>query len=133
MKEKLITLKENLEKELKSATKEADILNIKSAYVGKKSEIQELLTNLKIMTLEEKREFGKLINETKNEMEQMINKFLDTINSKSNIDFDDTIDYQVEIGSLHPVTIVAKEVTDILKRPSPSSRASRPSRPLLRS
>ncbi len=116
MKEKLKLLKENLEKELKKATKEADILNIKSAYIGKKSEIQELLTNLKSMSIEEKREFGKAINETKNEMEQVINDALNNINKTANVNFDDTTDYPVETGSLHPVTIVAKEVTDILKR-----------------
>ena len=42
MEKDLEKLKQKLEEELKNATKEADILNIKSKYVGKKSEITEL-------------------------------------------------------------------------------------------
>ena len=33
-----------------------------------------------------------------------------------NIEFDETLPVKEEIGSLHPITIVSKEVTDILKR-----------------
>ena len=41
MKEKLEQLVLNLQEELKTALKEADILNIKSKYLGKKSELNE--------------------------------------------------------------------------------------------
>ena len=49
-------------------------------------------------------------------MESLVDKRILELDSKSNLDFDDTLDYELKIGSLHPVTIVAKEVTDILKR-----------------
>ena len=49
-------------------------------------------------------------------MEEKINNKIISLESKSNILFDDTVVYETPIGSLHPVTIVAKEVTDILKR-----------------
>ena len=116
MEEKLKELRDNLETELNKVAKEADILNLKSAYVGKKSEIQEILSGLKDMTVENKRKFGSLINNTKKEMEDLIDKAIDKVNNKSTINFDDTVMYNEPIGSLHPVTIVAKEVTDILKR-----------------
>lgn len=50
------------------------------------------------------------------EMETLVSERLIAIENKTNITFDDTLDYNIESGSLHPVTIVAKEVTDILKR-----------------
>ena len=116
MEEKLKKIKDNLEKELKSAVQEADILNIKSAFIGKKSEFQEILASLKDMTVEDKRKFGSLINNAKKEMEELVDKAISNLSNKSNISFDDTVMYDEPIGSLHPVTIVAKEVTDILKR-----------------
>ncbi len=116
MEKELESLIANLKKELKECTKEADILNVKSKYVGKKSRITEILGNLKNMTVEEKRKYGSLINNTKKEMESIIASSLESLESKANITFDDTLDYDIENGSLHPVTIVAKEVTDCLKK-----------------
>ena len=116
MEEKLKTIKENLVSELKDAKQEADILNIKSAYIGKKSEFQEILSSLKDMSVEDKRKYGSLINNTKKEMESIVDKAISDLSSKSTISFDDTVMYDENVGSLHPVTIVAKEVTDVLKR-----------------
>ena len=116
MEEKLKSIKEKLELELKKAMQEADILNIKSAYIGKKSEFQEILTSLKDMSVDDKRKYGSLINNAKKEMEELVEKAIKDLVNKSTIQFDDTIIYDEPIGSLHPVTIVAKEVTDILKR-----------------
>ena len=116
MEKELEELKISLKKELEKGQKEADILNIKSLYVGKKSRISELLTKLKDMSNEDKRKYGSLINNTKKELEELVNEALEKISSVSNVSFDDTVDYDVEVGSLHPITIVAKEVTDILKR-----------------
>lgn len=116
MEKELESLIASLKDELASCTKEADILNVKSKYVGKKSRITEILGNLKNMTVEEKRKYGSLINNTKKEMESIIASSLESLESKANITFDDTLDYDIESGSLHPVTIVAKEVTDCLKK-----------------
>lgn len=116
MEEKLQKIKEDLTKELSGALKEADVANIKAEYVGKKSEIQNLLASLKDMSVDDKRKYGSVINNTKKELEELVNKRLEELQNKTNVTFDDTIDYAVASGSLHPVTIVAKEVTDILKR-----------------
>ncbi len=116
MEKELESLKEALKKELESCSKEADILNVKSKYVGKKSRIAEIMAGLKDMSVDDKRKYGSVINNTKKEMEAMCNDANTLLESKSNVTFDDTVDYEIESGSLHPVTIVAKEVTDIMKR-----------------
>ena len=116
MEELLSKLKKDLETKLESAKKEADILNIKSEYVGKKSEISSILASLKDMSIEDKKKYGSLINNTKKEMESMINEKLENLGNDVEITFDDTLDYDIETGSLHPVTIIAHEITDILKR-----------------
>lgn len=116
MEENLKKLKEELTEKLSMATSEADVLNIKSSYVGKKSEIANILASLKDMSIEDKKKYGSLINNTKKEMEKLVGEKLEALENKANTHFDDTLDFEVKTGSLHPVTILAKEITDILKR-----------------
>ena len=65
MKEELKEIVSNALIEIKEATKEADLLNIKSKYLGKKSKISELMSKLKDMTIDEKKQFGSLFNKIK--------------------------------------------------------------------
>lgn len=116
MENELITLKKELEEKLNECQKEADVLNVKANYVGKKSRIAQILSGLKDMSVDEKRKYGSLINNTKKEMEEMANTRIISLESKSNISFDDSLEFDIPVGSLHPVTIVAKEITDILKK-----------------
>ena len=116
MKEELKEIVSNALIEIKEATKEADLLNIKSKYLGKKSKISELMSKLKDMTIDEKKQFGSLFNKIKKEFEEKINIKISEVNITKNIEFDETLPVKEELGSLHPITIVSKEVTDILKR-----------------
>lgn len=116
MQEKLLTIKNNMEEELKTCQKEADILNVKSKYLGKKSELSVVLSELKNMSIDEKRTYGSLINSTKKEMEELVATYIMNTENKDIQKFDDTVNFEMKCGSLHPITIVAKEVTDILKR-----------------
>lgn len=116
MNDKLTQLVNDLKSELVLAQKEADILNIKSKYLGKKSELNNQLSELKNLSNEEKKIQGPLLNQTKKMIEENINDRLEEINNQESFDFDDSLPVKVEKGSLHPITIVAKEVTDILKR-----------------
>lgn len=116
MKEELKEIVSNALIEIKEATKEADLLNIKSKYLGKKSKISELMSKLKDMTIDEKKQFGSLFNKIKKELEEKINIKISEVNITKIIEFDETLPVKEELGSLHPITIVSKEVTDILKR-----------------
>lgn len=116
MEEKIREIKASLDKELVTCSKEADLLNIKAKYLGKSSEFVGLMSNLKQMTNEEKKKYGQLLNETKKELEAIFDKKIDEINNAFDISFDTTLPSYESLGSLHPITIVAKEVTDILKR-----------------
>lgn len=116
MEEKLLKIKENLSVELNKCESTADVANVKASFIGKKSEFSDILSSLKDMSSEDKRKYGSLINTTKKELEELVTKRLEALENKVNIVFDDTLDYEIKTGSLHPVTIVAKEVTDIMKR-----------------
>lgn len=116
MKEELKDLVSSAITEIKKATKEAELLNIKAKYLGKKSKISGLMSKLKDMTIEEKKEYGSVFNKIKSELEEKINTRLTEVNVTKDIMFDETLPVEVELGSLHPITIVTKQVTDILKR-----------------
>ncbi len=113
---KIKEILENCLKEINSCKKEADLLNIKSNYIGKNSEFFTLLMGIKDLSVEDKKTFGPLLNNTKKQIEEEVSKKLVELNTQANYDFDSTLPVYNELGSLHPVTIVAKEVTDILKR-----------------
>ena len=55
MKEKLDLLVKNAEEKAKEIKSEADYLNIKSLFLGKKSELSEYMAGIKDMSLEEKK------------------------------------------------------------------------------
>lgn len=116
MKEKLLSLLHDAEEEISKVTKEADLMNIKSKYLGKKSELAELMANIKNLSIEEKKTIGKAINDFKYDMEEMFSSKLGNINNDGLSDFDNSLPVNSNIGSLNPVTIVGKEVTDILKK-----------------
>lgn len=116
MKEKIAKLKQEAISELAPLTKEADILNCKSKYLGKKSELSTLLASLKDLTVEEKKEMGPLLNQTKKELEELFTNKIEEVNNIVSYSFDETMPVSPKVGTLHPITLVIKEMTDILKR-----------------
>lgn len=116
MENKIKKIIDTAKEEINSVTKEADLLNVKSKVLGKSSELQGLLSSLKDMSIEDKKKYGSLINNAKKDLEAYVAEKLESLESKSNITFDDTLDFDIESGSLHPVTIVGKEVTEIMRK-----------------
>ena len=114
-------MEKQIEKLLEEAKQEViknenDYLNIKSKYLSKKSKIMELMASLKDMSVEEKKQYGPLFNNAKKELDSIISaKYEKIVNSSSNNSFDPTEPVKKQSGSLHPVTIVGREVTNILK------------------
>lgn len=115
MKEKLDLLISEARDASKKIKCEADYLNIKSSYLGKKSTLSEYMASIKDMSIEDKKVYGPLFNKVKVELEEMFDSALDKIVNKDVVSFDPTIVVDVNSGSLHPVTIVGREVTNILK------------------
>lgn len=116
MEEKINSIINNVENDLNGIKKEADLLNLKSKYLGKSSELMTMLSELKNMSIDDKKKYGKLLNETKVNLELLFSRKFDEISNAFDIMFDTTLPSYESLGSMHPISIVAKEVTDILKR-----------------
>lgn len=116
MQEKLNLILKEAEESLAKVTTEAELLNVKSKLTNKNSKLNELMTELKNMSVEDKKVYGKLINDLKYDLNEMINAKLTSLTVNDFLEFDTTLPIKEFKGSLHPVTIASKEVTDILTK-----------------
>ena len=120
MEEKIKLLKEEAIKNLNDAKTTEELENLRVKYLGKKGELVELLKSLKDLDVEQRKEIGKKANEVRDliEKEYSLKKeriaeeeFENKVNSAEVIDL--TIPVDENIGSLHPITIVQKELENI--------------------
>ncbi len=68
MKEKVENLKLEVAQKLEATTSLKEVNDLKVEYLGKKGPVQELTSHMKELSSEEKREFGMLLNELKQEL-----------------------------------------------------------------
>ena len=65
MDEKIINLKKELKNELEKIQNLVDLDKVRVAYLGKKGSVTGLLKGMKELSNEERKEFGKKVNELK--------------------------------------------------------------------
>ena len=108
--------------EIETASTPEQVRDIEVKYLGKKSDIHLMLKNIgAIENPDEKREMGKIINSTRNEIQKIIDEKREIVEKKSierkisenHIDWSMPV-FSADEGSLHPVTIVRREVESIL-------------------
>ena len=124
MLEKLSELEKEFETSLGSLDAQADVLNLKSLYLGKKGKISEILKSLKDVDPETRRTLGPKANKIKSNLQTLINNKLDSIDisvineklKESRIDItftDDLKEKGLFHGGYHPRTLVQREIEDI--------------------
>ncbi len=118
--EKLIKLRESAIDDINSCNDEVSLNNIKSKYLGKKSEFTDIMNNMKNLDNEEKKNVGKESNvfrtEVTKEIENKSNEIKEkALNEKLNKDkIDLTLPSKKrKTGSLHPITLVINELSDL--------------------
>ncbi|MCQ1528842.1 phenylalanine--tRNA ligase subunit alpha [Lutispora saccharofermentans] len=119
--EKIRILRETALCKIKEAAGSAEIEELRVKLLGKKGELTEMLKELKNMAIDERKLLGQEANALKNELSESLEiKFKelsanDVERSLSNSSsFDISLPgTQFKVGSLHPVTIVQKEIERI--------------------
>lgn len=120
---------ENLEKiksqflnELNAVEAKDELEKIRVSFLGKKGLVTEELKNLKNMAADVKKTAGMQVNTLKNDIETAIVEYQKTLEEKEyqkEIESAEHYDYSIpsdrEIGTLHPITIVQKQIEDIFK------------------
>lgn len=119
--EKISNLRELALGKIKEATSSSEVEELRVKLLGKKGELTEMLKDLKNLAIEERKQFGQEANELKNELTQFLeDKFRElsandvkkTLSKGSNFDIS-LPGTNFKLGSLHPVTIVQKEIERI--------------------
>lgn len=116
MKEKIIILQEEIKNYSGSGAESIEAFRVK--YISKKSVINDLFEDFKKLSIEEKKEVGKTLNELKTLAKE---KLLSLSNESSKNDSaDNNIDYSLpaeddSVGSLHPLRIVRNNIIKIFR------------------
>jgi phenylalanyl-tRNA synthetase alpha chain len=123
MKKDLENLRKNSIEAIKSVKTLSDLEKVELDYFGRKDgQLNNILKALKDLAIEEKKQFGKLANEIKLELEDLIAEKKVVLEKKQieQVLEQDTIDTSLPgerrgLGSLNPNTIVQSELEDIFR------------------
>lgn len=117
---KIISIKEEYLSKIEKVQDSKEIEELRIQYLGKKSELMNLLKQLSNFNIEERPIIGSLINETKKFIEEILeNKKREIESSELNKKFysekvDITLPGRVnKIGARHPLRILLEEIEDI--------------------
>ena len=116
MKERIITLQEEIKNYSGTGAESIEAFRIK--YISKKSVINDLFEDFKKLSVVEKKEFGKSLNELKTKAKEKLLSL--SKQSSKNDSSDNNIDYSLPaeddtIGSLHPLRIVRNNIIKIFR------------------
>lgn len=119
MKEKIEQIKSSLEADLQQVTSMNDVVNLKVKYLGKKGLVTELTSNMKDLSIEERKEVGKYSNEVRGFVTDKITSCEEDLKAKElNKKLEqETIDIslpskKLKRGSRHPFNRIVEDVED---------------------
>lgn len=119
MKEKVEVIKTSLDSDLNSVTSLNDLGQLKAKYLGKKGLVTLLTSNMKDLSIEERKEVGKIANEIREEVnskltnkeEELKNRELNDKLEKESIDIS-LPSKKIKRGSRHPFNRIVEDVED---------------------
>ncbi len=121
LKETIEQLSKELELSIKAATSLKELEDVRLAFMGKKGSITSLLADVKNLSIDEKKYFGPLIQQLRQEAETKITQQKEFIISRHNQaaalraqSFDVTAyNPALKTGHLHPYTLIIEEIQNI--------------------
>ena len=122
MKNQLSQLKEKILGELPNISTENELIDYKNTILGKSGSLTQILKGLKDLNPEERSEIGTLANTLRDELNMLFESKKEAIKEAiiakriANEYEDATIPIPSEKGSLHPITIIQKQVEDSFMR-----------------
>ncbi len=122
MKDKIEQVKARFQEEMQSICGTEELEKIRVAYLGKKGLITDLMKNLKDLNADAKREAGQQINQLKQQVSEFIaakSSELEAALAQARLQQDTRYDISLPAkpvtGTLHPITIVQRELEDIFR------------------
>jgi len=122
MKEDLLRIREEALQELERADGQKAIDELKIKYLGKKGILKGMLSSLGNLNVEERKEFGKLANDIKDEIRNKLETAEELIDNKERDKklktgvLDITVPKSIPVpGYFHPLTVVLDRMVNIFK------------------
>ncbi|MCD8204798.1 MAG: phenylalanine--tRNA ligase subunit alpha [Coprobacillus sp.] len=123
VKDRISELRNKLREEVEKITDSSLATNFRNKYLSKKSELSSISSELASLPPDERKESGALLNEVRNEVEELYNAKLDEITLKELNERlkAEAIDFSVPgrdstVGALNPFYIVENEIIDIFTK-----------------
>ncbi len=120
MEETILQIRNSLISKLDEVKTIKELNELKVEYLGKKGSISALSNMMRDLSVEEKKDFGKKLNEIKNEANTLIDNRkveLEKIELDARLEsekIDITLDATtIKTGSKHPITLVIDEISDL--------------------
>lgn len=122
MEEKLNKIKQDILDKIESAKDLKELEEVRVVAFGKKSELANISKEMGSLTKEERPVFGKLVNEVRGTLETAFENKKTKVEEETLLKkmqeakkFDMTMPQDVCVGSLHPITLVQRELEGIFK------------------
>ena len=122
MLENLEKIKAQFKDELNSVNMKEEIERVRVSFLGKKGLVTEALKDLRNLDAEAKKVAGMQVNLLKEEIEKAIVEYQKKIEEKeyqkeiANTErYDYSIPSDIPVGTMHPITIVQRQIEDIFK------------------
>ena len=120
MKEKIEEIKKQSIKEIENCTTQKELNELKVKYLGKKGELTTVLRGMGALAPEERPIIGSLVNKVRDKLNELFTEKEENFKKKElekrllteKIDITEP-SKKIELGSLHPITQIIKEVEEI--------------------
>ena len=120
MKEEIELITKEFDDEIEKIDNQDNLENVRVKYLGKKGKLANIMPMLKSVPNELKRDMGMMVNKLKTKIESTISDFAKKFADKqlekeiANAEkIDITLPVDCKVGSLHPRTIIQKEIEDV--------------------
>lgn len=122
MNQAILELREKLDQALRNMASTAGLENLKVEYLGKKGSVTALLKNMGKLSAEEKKSFGREVNELKDYVMEAISKQTAALQEQelqrelnAVEDFDMSLPPVLDRGSYHPITLVQRKCEEVFR------------------
>ena len=120
MKEKIAEIEKKSIQEIENCTTQKELNELKVKYLGKKGELTTVLRGMGALSPEERPVIGNLVNQVRDKLNELFTEKEETFKKKElekrllteKIDITEP-SKKIELGSLHPITQIIKEVEEI--------------------
>ncbi|MDD5606782.1 MAG: phenylalanine--tRNA ligase subunit alpha [Candidatus Pacebacteria bacterium] len=113
----ILELKKEFDNDWQTISDSQDLEKLRIKYLGKKGKIAQAFTELKKLSLSEKKQIGPELNELKKEIEKNIDKFSKNISQKEELSnlYQSLPGKKPEMGHLHVTTQAIREIIEVFK------------------